>query len=100
MLSIGWGLEIKAKDKNLEIQNYKPGDRDFLKKVLNSNSGKTVLIVGHSNTIPMLTNELAGRKDYNDLNDATYDNLFFAQVDSNGQTKIIRMRFGAHTPEK
>ncbi len=89
-----------ARDKNLEIQNYKPGDRDFLKKVLNSHSGKTVLIVGHSNTIPMLANELAGQKDYKDLNDATYDNLFFAQVHSSGQTKIIRMRFGAHTPEK
>ena len=89
-----------AKDKNLEIQNYKPGDKDFLEKVLNSNSGKTVLIVGHSNTIPTLANELAGQKDYNDLNDATYDNLFFAQIHSNGQTKIIRMRFGTHTPEK
>lgn len=89
-----------ANDKNLEIQNYNPGERGFLKKVLNSHSGRTVLIVGHSNTIPMLANELAGRKDYDDLNDTTYDNLFFVQVHSNGQTKIIRMRFGAHTPEK
>lgn len=51
-------------------------------------------------TVLPTANELAGRKDYDDLNDTTYDNLFFAQVHSNGQTKIIRMRFGAHTPEK
>ncbi len=89
-----------AKDKNLKIQNYKPGERNFLEKVLNSNSGGTVLIVGHSNTIPILANELAGRQNYENLNDVTYDNFFIALVHSNGQTKIIRMRFGAHTPEK
>lgn len=89
-----------AKDKNLKIQNYKPGERSFLEKILNSYSGGTVLIVGHSNTIPILANELAGRQNYDDLDDATYDNLFIAHVHSNGQTKIIRMRFGAHTPEK
>ena len=89
-----------AKDKNLKIQNYKPGEKGFLEKVLNSHSGGVVLIVGHSNTIPALANELVGRIDYDDLNDATYDNLFVAYVPSNGQTKIIRMRFGAHTPEK
>ena len=89
-----------AEDKNIKIHNYKPGERGFLKKVINSHPGGAVLIVGHSNTIPVLANKLAGRKEFNDLNDATYDNLFIAQVYPNGQTKIIRMRFGAHTPEK
>lgn len=89
-----------AKDKNLKIQNYKPGNRGFLEAILNSHPGGTVLIVGHSNTIPVLANELAGRENYENLNDATYDNLFIAHIHSNGQTKIIRMRFGAHTPEK
>lgn len=89
-----------AKNKNLKIQDYKPGERGFLKKVLNSYPGGTVLIVGHSNTIPGLANELAGRIDYDDLNDNTYDNLFIAHVNSDGQARIIRMRFGMRTPEK
>ena len=89
-----------AKDKNIKIQNYKPGERGFLEKVINSYSGGAILIVGHSNTIPVLANELAGRKEFDDLNDATYDNLFIVHVDSHGQAKITRMRFGAHTPEK
>lgn len=89
-----------ANDKNLEIQAYKPGERGFLEKVFNSYPGGTVLIVSHSNTIPALANELVGRKEFNDLNDNTYDNLFIAHVSSDGQAKIIRMRFGKHTPEK
>ena len=89
-----------AKDKNLKIQQYKPGQKGFLDKVLNAHSGGSVLIVGHSNTIPLLANELLGDKVYDDLADTTYDNLFIAYVQSIKQTKIIRMRFGAHTPEK
>ncbi|MFC2160072.1 histidine phosphatase family protein [Acidobacteriota bacterium] len=89
-----------AKNKNLEIQFYKPDERGFLDKVLETYPGGTVLIVGHSNTIPGLANELAGQKLYDDLDDATYDNLFIAHVNSNGDTNIIRMRYGAHSPEK
>ncbi len=89
-----------AEDKNLEIQYYKPGEKGFLEKVLTTYPGGTVLIAGHSNTIPGLANELTGHNEFNDLADAIYDNLFIAYVDSNGQSKIIRMRFGTHTPEK
>ncbi|MCJ7580373.1 MAG: histidine phosphatase family protein [Candidatus Aminicenantes bacterium] len=89
-----------AEGKNLKIQYYKPGEKGFLKKILTAYPGGAVLIVGHSNTIPSLANELVGRMDYDDLNDATYDNLFIAYVHANGQANIIRMRFGMHTPEK
>ena len=89
-----------AKEKGLEVKLYKPGEEDFLKKVLQEFSGGTVLIVGHSNTIPGLANELAGQSDFSDLHDATYDNLFIACVPIEGKAVIFRMRFGAHTPEK
>jgi len=89
-----------AKEKGLEVKFYKPGEEDFLKKVLQAFSGGTVLIVGHSNTIPGLANELAGQSDFSDLDDATYDNLFIACVPTEGKAVILRMCFGARTPEK
>lgn len=89
-----------AEDKNLKIQNYQPDERGFLEKVLSAHPRGAVLIVGHSNTIPDLANELAGRREFKNLNDGTYDNLFIAQVFPDTPSKIIRMRFGAHTPEK
>lgn len=89
-----------AREKGLEVKLYKPGEVDFLKKVLEASSGGIVLIVGHSNTIPVLINELAGRSDFSDLEDAVYDNLFIASVPNQGKAVILRMRFGAHTPEK
>jgi len=75
-------------------------DKDFLKKALQEFPGGTVLIVGHSNTIPRLANELAGQSDFSDLDDATYDNLFIASVPAEGKAVVLRMRFGTHTPEK
>lgn len=86
-----------ANEKGLEVKLYKPGDKDFLNKVLQAFPGGAVLIVGHSNTIPGLANELAGQADFRDLDDATYDNLFIACVPPEGRATILRMRFGAHT---
>ena len=88
-----------AKQKGLEVKLYKPNEEGFLHKVLQAFPGGTVLIVGHSNTIPKLANELAGRSAFDDLEDAIYDNLFIASVPTEGKAAIIRMRFGAHTPE-
>jgi 2,3-bisphosphoglycerate-dependent phosphoglycerate mutase len=89
-----------AKQKGLEVKLYKPNDKGFLKKILEAFPGGTVLIVGHSNTIPKLANELAGQAMFSDLDDAIYDNLFVACVPSGGNATVIRMRFGVHTPEK
>lgn len=89
-----------AREKGLELKLYKPGDKDFLKKILKAFSGGTVLIVGHSNTIPKLANELTGQSDFSEMDDATYDNLFIACVPTEGNPVILRMRFGAHTPER
>ena len=89
-----------AKEKGLEVNIYKPGEEDFLNKVLQEFSGGAVLIVGHSNTIPGMANELAGQSDFSDLDDATYDNLFIVCVPTEGKAVILRMGFGTHTPEK
>ena len=93
-------VQPTAEEKGLEVKLYKPNDKDFVKNVLDEHPGGSLLIVGHSNTIPRLANQLAGRTDFNDLDDATYDNLFIASVPAEGKPVVIRMRFGTHTPEK
>ena len=89
-----------AEKKGLEVKLYKPNEKGFLDKVLESFPGGNVLIVGHSNTIPRMANALAGQSKFSDLDDPTYDNLFIACVPVGGKAVIIRMCFGAHTPEK
>lgn len=61
------------------VMNYSPS-RDsldnFISKLKNINK-KSVLIVGHSNTVDDIVNKLTGGKNVpGDLNDSVYDNLY------------------------
>lgn len=57
-------------------------------------SGGTVLVVGHSNTIPAIISALGGRK-LADLCDAEYDALFVVVLDDDAPARVIRSRYGA-----
>jgi broad specificity phosphatase PhoE len=89
-----------AKAKGLEVESYRADQDDFLEAVLRDHRGGTVLICGHSNTVPILVNELLGRGEYAQLDDAVYDNLFIVSVPASGAARVLRLRFGVHKPEK
>ena len=88
-----------AESKNLSIRSYSPGkDREFLSGLLKKYAGETVLIVGHSNTIPGMVNILLQSEEVPDLDDSTYDNLFIVTVFPGGNAKALRLRFGVFSP--
>ncbi len=68
-----------AGSQNLEIQVYDPAklnDEDFQQKT----NGKTVLVVGHSNTNPRFVNSILGEEKYNDIDDKESGSLFIVGV--------------------
>lgn len=68
-----------AKRSKKEIILYTPKPFD-LQKFKKDTSGKTVLIVGHSNTIPALANQLIDKKVFADMEDTTFGNLYIVTV--------------------
>lgn len=60
-------------------------------------AGKTVVVVGHSNTVPAIVAALGGPK-LADLCDTEYDNLFTIVLDAEGGVRTVRGKFGAATP--
>jgi len=89
-----------AEAHSLQVNSYSSGEEEsFLKKILSTYAGGNVLIIGHSNTVPVLANYLAGSTHFSPLDDFTYDNIFIASVPQKGLTVITRLRFGEHTPE-
>ncbi len=89
-----------AEARSLQINSYKPGEEEsFLKKILSKHTGENVLIIGHSNTVPVLANHLSGSTQFSPLDDNTYDNIFILSVPQKGYPVITRLRFGEHTPE-
>jgi broad specificity phosphatase PhoE len=57
-------------------------------------AGGVVLVVGHSNTIPVIIRALGG-PEFAELCDSEYDKLFVLQIDSAGSARLFRTRYGA-----
>ena len=71
-----------ADTNDLEIEIYDPNnlyDQEFQKKTV----GKTVLVVGHSNTTPAFVNEILKNEKYKDLPDDENGGLFIVTVSPN-----------------
>lgn len=47
-----------------------------LKKLLAENKGKTILVVGHSNTIPKHINQLLDKEKYHEIDESEFGNLY------------------------
>jgi len=68
-----------AEKCQLEITIYKPNsiDMEAFKKEIH---GKTVLIVGHSNTIPGFVNRIIGQKKHRDIDESRHGNLYIVTI--------------------
>lgn len=74
-----------AETKALEVQFYNPAqmnDADFQKNT----RGKTVLVVGHSNTNPHFVNSILKEGRYKDIDEAESGSLFIVTVSPSGET--------------
>ncbi|MBO3117381.1 nuclear transport factor 2 family protein [Winogradskyella sp. DF17] len=77
-----------AKANNLEVTLYDPRDfnpEDFKRKT----NGKTVLIVGHSNTTPMLSNSFIKDKKYQQISEDVYGNVYIVNLDKDNVNSIL-----------
>lgn len=71
-----------ARKNNLELTIYNPGTIN-IPEFLKETKGKTVLIVGHSNTTPNFVNTILGIDKYREINDSNNANLFVVTVSEN-----------------
>lgn len=60
-------------------------------------TGETVLVVGHSNTVPAIIAAL-GAKEPPAICDEAYDNFYVVRIDAAGKASLIHSRYGAATP--
>lgn len=65
--------------KNIDVQYYDPRAID-VEALKMDNAGKNVLIVGHSNTTPDLTNKILGNDKYDSLQEDDNASLFIIRI--------------------
>ena len=66
-------------------------------EVVKRHAGKTVLVVGHSNTVAAIVAALGGAT-LRDFCEPEYDNLITVVIDAGGAVRTVRAKFGAATP--
>ena len=77
-----------AENKKLEIINYNP--RKMYDSIFQQNTkGKTVLVVGHSNTTPVFANKILGKKKYEWMKDNDNASLFIVTITEDKKTSKI-----------
>jgi broad specificity phosphatase PhoE len=80
---------------DLPINTYDAADTEtVLETILKNHKGKIVLVVGHSNTVPVLIANLGASKKVPPIHEDEYDNIYVISIPWFGKTKTIRLRFG------
>tara|TARA_B110000503_G_scaffold95319_1_gene143506 strand:+ start:127 stop:624 length:498 start_codon:yes stop_codon:yes gene_type:complete len=78
-----------AKSKGLRVQSYTPSkiyDSIFKKNT----KGKTVLIVGHSNTTPLFANTILGQKKYENMADNDNASVYIVTLFNDKKSSEIK----------
>jgi broad specificity phosphatase PhoE len=82
-------IPISAK-LSVGIQLYDPTKQAEFAQLLKSQKGATILVVGHSNTIPALVNLLSGTTNYPNLDDNEYDKIWIVTL-KDGKALVEQM---------
>ena len=77
-----------AENKKLEIRIYDP--QNMYDAVFKSTTqGKTVFVVGHSNTTPVFVNKILGENKYKNMNDRDNASLYIVTITGDKKTTRI-----------
>lgn len=78
----------------LNVRDYDPQQlQDFARDLKRLYRGKTVLVVGHSNTTPALANYLAGTDRFPRFNELDYTNYYVVTIPRIGEPRVLKMRY-------
>lgn len=87
-------LQPIADMKSLEVQSYDPYAKgEWLATLAEKHAGGTVVISGHSNTIPSLANALLGNETFSQFDESDYSNLIIIVASEVGKGTLVRLKF-------
>jgi broad specificity phosphatase PhoE len=93
---------VVADALDLPVNTYDVEDTEpILESILRKHKGKIILVVAHSNTLPVLIANLGASKRVPPIAEDEYDNIYIISIPWFGKTKTIRLRYGdAYVPDE
>ncbi|HRI80060.1 MAG TPA: phosphoglycerate mutase family protein [Cyclobacteriaceae bacterium] len=82
-----------AKEKGLEVNTYEPLKADAIEQMLKKFPGGTIVVCGHSNTIPWTANYLTGKESFKNFDDSEYGNVLIVEVMDKEKGKVLWLEY-------
>jgi broad specificity phosphatase PhoE len=83
-----------ASQKNLPVKLYQPHRREVIEAMVSEHQGKTVLLVGHSNTTPWTANLLLGKPELKDFGDSEYGTILIVTLStSHPAAQLLKLNY-------
>lgn len=83
-----------ATAKSLTVNTYSSMKAADLEVLLTKHAGGTIVLAGHSNTMPEIANALIGEKKFEQFADDDYGNILIISVTTVGKNaKVIALRY-------
>jgi broad specificity phosphatase PhoE len=80
--------------KSLSLNLYDPRKNTDIDAMLQQHAGQTILVSGHSNTIPAFANYLIGEEKYKPMGDGEYGNIIVISLTEKGKNaKVIWLSY-------
>ena len=83
-----------AEDHGLEVQLYEPEHMYRMAERMRDKSG-VVVIVGHSNTTPVLAEAMTDRPEPAEFDESDYESLYRVDINADGEAVAYRMSYDA-----
>jgi broad specificity phosphatase PhoE len=83
-----------AEALGLPINSYDAANTEaIMEYIVKEHKGKIILVVGHSNTLPLLMADMGASKRVPAIAENEYDNIYIVSIPWFGKTKTIRLRY-------
>ena len=84
---------------NLQVLPYEATDdadraEAAMDEIVRDHKGEIILVVGHSDTVPVMIGAMGASKNVPFIEDDEYDNMYIVSIPWFGKTKTIRVRYG------
>lgn len=88
-----------AEALGLQVLPYEATDdsdrsEEIMDEIVRNHKGEIVLVVGHSNTVPVMIGAMGASKNVPYIDESEYDNMYIVSIPWFGKTKTIRVRYG------
>ena len=82
-------VQAIASSRSLEVETYEPFKAEVITSIVEEHRGKTIVISGHSNTIPWTANLLLGEERFSDFTDDDYNNVLIVSIVELGKNSSV-----------